>query len=239
MKSKYEAFSHVYEVMNYDFPYDLWIDVIHPYNKQTSILDVGCGTGEILKRLDAKIKIGIDNSERMIEIAKDNNPSASYKVRDMRDFKLAMRFDLIIATADVLNYVNDMEELKRVLNTIKSHLSDDGVFIFDMHSEFKIMNDFNSEIYMDETERITYIWEVMLGEKPLSIIHDLTFFIKSEEDLYKKFKETHYQQGFTHEEVLLALDQLGMEIISTFSDFEEQNGLAEMSERNFFVVKIK
>ena len=239
LKSKYEKFSYVYKVMNYDFPYNLWFDIINPYNKETSVLDVGCGTGELLNMLKASRGVGIDNSETMIDIAKETAPSHEFHYADMKDFDLEETFDLITATADVLNYVSDIEELKSVLLSVKKHMNKESVFIFDMHSEFKILNEFDGEIYMDETSDITYIWEVSNGEEALSVIHDITYFIKDQDNKYDKYKETHYQQGFTHDETIELLDNLGFEIISSFSDFDAENEILEMCERNFFIIKLK
>lgn len=239
LKSKYEKFSHVYKVMNYDFPYNLWFDIVSPYNKETSVLDIGCGTGALLNMLKASRGVGIDNSETMIEIAKETAPSREFHVADMKDFDLEETFDLITATADVLNYVSDIKELKSVLFSVKKHMNKHSVFIFDMHSEFKILNEFDGEIYMDETSDITYIWEVSNGEEALSVIHDITYFIKDQDNKYDKYKETHYQQGFTHDETIELLDNLGFEIISSFSDFDAENEILEMCERNFFIIKLK
>jgi len=225
--------------MNYDFPYNLWFDIINPYNKETSVLDVGCGTGELLNMFKADKRVGIDNSETMIEIARDSAPNCDFLVHDMTDFDLEETFDLIMATADVLNYVSDIEELKSVLLSVKKHMNKQSVFIFDMHSEFKILNEFDGEIYMDETPDITYIWEVSNGVEALSVIHDITYFIKDEDNKYDKYKETHYQQGFTHKETVELLHTFGFEIISTFSDFDADNNVLDMCERNFFIIKLK
>ncbi|CAD2076167.1 class I SAM-dependent DNA methyltransferase [Phocicoccus pinnipedialis] len=239
MKSKYEKFSYVYKVMNYDFPYNLWLDIINKYNKNTSILDVGCGTGEILNRLVADKRVGIDNSATMIEIAESNAPNCEFYVQDMKYFELDESFDLIIATADVLNYVSNINELKTALLSVSNHMNENSVFIFDMHSEFKILNEFDGEIYMDDTPEITYIWEVSNGVEELSVIHDITYFIKDEDNKYDKYQETHYQQGFKHQTVVELLDELGFDVISTFSDFDPDNDVLDVCERNFFIIKLK
>ena len=69
--------------------------------KGANILDLACGPGNISnyllsKRSDLKI-LGIDLAPAMIKIAKANNPSARFKVLDIRDVKsLDQRFDAII-----------------------------------------------------------------------------------------------------------------------------------------------
>ena len=164
LSSKYEAFSYLYNAMNYDIPYSLWLDIIHPYNKETSILDIGCGTGEILKQLKADKKIGIDNSETMIEIAKNGDFTSDYYVKDMTDFQLNEQFDLITATVDVLNYVEDFDTFKKVIKNVYNHLNDDGVFIFDIHSESKVNALIEGEMFSDESDDFVYIWNTFKDE---------------------------------------------------------------------------
>lgn len=65
------------------------------------ILDLGCGPGNITRYLlrrrpDLKI-LGIDLSENMICLAKENNPAASFEKMDIRNLHLLMqKFDAII-----------------------------------------------------------------------------------------------------------------------------------------------
>ncbi len=236
LSSKYEAFSYLYEAMNYDIPYSLWIDIIEPFNKNTSILDVGCGTGEILKQLTASKKIGIDNSETMIEIATRNDDSSQYFVNDMKNFKLNESFDLVIATVDVLNYVEDLDSFKRVLLNVYEHLNDDGVFIFDIHSESKVNAMIEGEMFTDESDDFVYIWNTVKDDD-LSLHHELTFFIKNEDDLYERYFESHYQRTFTHDTVLNVLQALNFKLVKAFSDFDSDGTIRDYSERTFYIVK--
>src|SRR5699024_11081542 len=147
LKSRYEKFSYVYKVMNYDFPYNLWFDIINPYNKETSVLDVGCGTGELLNMLKASRGVGIDNSETMIEIAKETAPSHEFHYADMKDFDLEETFDLITATADVLKYVSDIEVLKSVILSVKKQVNKIYIYHYIIHSDIMFCKTFNVVIY--------------------------------------------------------------------------------------------
>lgn len=236
LSSKYEAFSYLYNAMNYDIPYSLWLDIIHPYNKETSILDIGCGTGEILKQLKADKKIGIDNSETMIEIAKNGDFTSDYYVKDMTDFQLNEQFDLITATVDVLNYVEDFDTFKKVIKNVYNHLNDDGVFIFDIHSESKVNALIEGEMFSDESDDFVYIWNTFKDDE-LSLYHELTFFIKNDDDTYNRYFETHYQKTFPHKTVLHVLESFDFTLLKTFSDFDPDGEIREYSERTFYIAK--
>jgi len=70
----------------YNDTYDIFLDVISKTN--SSVLEIGCGPGNITKYLltkNANLKIkGIDISENMVELAGKNNPSAEFEIMDIR-----------------------------------------------------------------------------------------------------------------------------------------------------------
>lgn len=236
--SEYRTFAKVYDILNYDMPYNLWLDIINEVKSDAeSILDIGAGTGEILKKVDAERKLGIDNSPEMVKIAKANDVSSEYKVCDMMTMELAESFDIITATADVLNYAPSKADFTAVLKNVYAHLNDSGVFIFDVHTEHKMLNDFNYELYSDSTDDIFYTWQTVPGEEELSVWHEMTFFIRDTENLYKKYEETHYQQTYKHSEILKMVNEAGFIIDKTFSDFDITNVITEVAERNFYILK--
>lgn len=236
--SEYKTFAKVYDILNYDMPYNLWLDIINEIKSGAeSILDIGAGTGEILKKIDAERKVGIDNSPEMVKIAKVNDESSEYKVCDMVNMKLGESFDMITATADVLNYARSRADFTAVLKNVYAHLNDGGVFVFDVHTEHKMLNDFNYELYSDSTDDIFYTWQTIPGEEALSVWHEMTFFIRDTENLYKKYEETHFQQTYKHSEILKMVNDAGFIIDKTFSDFDITNVITEVAERNFYILK--
>ncbi|WP_213810275.1 class I SAM-dependent methyltransferase [Jeotgalicoccus sp. WY2] len=235
--SEYKTFAKVYDILNYDMPYNLWLDIINEVKAGAeSILDIGAGTGEILKALSAKRKLGIDNSLEMVKIAKENDASSEYKVSDMMTMKLDESFDMITATADVLNYAPSKKDFTTVLENVYAHLNEGGVFIFDVHTEHKMQNDFNFELF-GQYRRCFYTWQTVPGEEALSVWHELTFFIRNHENLYEKYEETHYQQTYKHSEILKIVNDAGFIIDKTFSDFDTTNVITEVAERNFYILK--
>lgn len=83
----------------YNDSYDVLLDLFE--NTNSSVLDIGCGPGNISKYLlsknpDLKIK-GIDISENMIKLARKNNPLAEFEILDCREIdSLKEKFDAII-----------------------------------------------------------------------------------------------------------------------------------------------
>lgn len=239
----YQLFSHYYDELTYDMPYGLWLDIIRQFKGgRRTVLDIGCGTGRLTAQLPFDEIIGMDQSDMMIDVARqESEGNVSYVQGDMKGFDLGRRFDMVTATVDVLNYCQDEGEVLAVLENVYNHLTPGGLFIFDIHSVFKMTNDFNDVTYSDETDHITYIWNAIKGEAPLSVIHDMTFFIKEEEtsDLYRKVQETHAQRTYTHKDMLQLIDRSGFIIDTTFSDFDSENAVTEVCDRVFYILKKK
>lgn len=85
----------------YNDTYDLFCSRVE--NKTANILEIGCGPGNVTRYLLAKhpgFKIhGIDLAERMIALAKVNNPQATYEVMDCRDIgQIKQQYDAIICS---------------------------------------------------------------------------------------------------------------------------------------------
>ncbi len=75
------------------------------------ILDLGCGTGHLAKRITeaGATVVGLDQSESMIAQAKQNYPDLTFVTGDARDFRFDQPFDGIFSNA-VLHWVTPPEQ---------------------------------------------------------------------------------------------------------------------------------
>lgn len=115
-------------------------------NKNSSILDIGCGYGRTLETLyrDGFINLyGIDISPSFINQAKLNCPNAKLYVGDCKDFDLYFhqKFDVVLVMG-VLEYVISDQDQIDIVKKIKNILSPNGIAIFetftmDIKSNFK------------------------------------------------------------------------------------------------------
>lgn len=73
-------------------------------NTELKILDIGCGTGQLLKEIRAQYQsvhyLGIDVAANMIRVAKKSNhgKNINFKVCPIEKFKTAEKYDIIICT---------------------------------------------------------------------------------------------------------------------------------------------
>ena len=96
----------------------------------------------------------------------------------MTSFKLNQKFNIITIFCDSLNYLSSSKEVKETFNKVYQHLTDDGVFLFDVHTVHKMNTLFNNQSYIDETENVFLGWEAIQGNEPLSVYHEMTFHSK-------------------------------------------------------------
>lgn len=97
--------------------------------KNAVILDVGCGSGRDAKLFIEKGAqvIGIDFSQRMIEIAAQNAPSGQFQVMDIEELEFnACSFDGVWASCSLIHIAKS--DLPAVLNKIHAVLKDSGYF---------------------------------------------------------------------------------------------------------------
>ncbi|MCD4735270.1 MAG: glycosyltransferase [Bacteroidales bacterium] len=80
-----------------------------------SILELGCGTGDILNGLKPKRGVGIDFSAKMMDIAKKKYPHLEFRQADIEQIKgWGETFDILIL-ADVAGHLMDIENTLRLL----------------------------------------------------------------------------------------------------------------------------
>lgn len=88
---------------------------------QASILELGCGTGNILELFkDNYILSGLDNAPGMLEIAKQKVPQARFYQADMTSFDLRQAYDGILCIFDTINHLNGLTQIHRTLKQVST-----------------------------------------------------------------------------------------------------------------------
>ena len=89
--------------------------------KGARVLDLGCGTGQLLASLDPEYGVGIDFSSQMVEIAREKFPALTFEVGDVEApetiANLEGPFDGIIVS-DTIGYFDDCEQTLRNLHQL-------------------------------------------------------------------------------------------------------------------------
>jgi len=133
---RYEHFSKVYDDFstNYDNYRDFIDKAILQYaGNAHSLLEVGCGTGNILQLFADRYEIaGLDISPSQLEQARKKLPGVPFYQMDMADFYLERNFDIVLCMYDAINHLLEYEDWIKTFRCVRNHLNTGGVFIFDM-----------------------------------------------------------------------------------------------------------
>jgi SAM-dependent methyltransferase len=97
---------------------------------ESTILEIGCGTGYLLNALNPPKGVGIDLSPKMIELAQEKYPHLHFYQMDAEDIQLDEKFDVIIIS-DTLGY---FEDIQKVFSEIKKVATPDTRIILTYHS---------------------------------------------------------------------------------------------------------
>jgi len=82
-----------------------------------SVLEIGCGTGELLNEIKGKDKAGIDFSPGMIKIAREQFPHLEFHEMRAEEITLNRKFDVIIIS-NLIGFLEDVEEVFNQLHKV-------------------------------------------------------------------------------------------------------------------------
>lgn len=241
----YGEFAKIYdELINEDINYDEMVTRIINICEDENInfnsyLDVACGTGNVTMRLATKFKdiFAVDLSEDMLREAfekfKANKIKGKVICQDMTELTLNKKFDLITSVLDSTNYIIEEDGIESYFKSIYDHLNDDGIFIFDINSYYKLSEILGNNIYTYSEEEVFYTWENTFEDDLLSMF--LTFFVKKG-DLYERFEEEHLERAYKEDEIEAYLKNANLEVINKFDGYTNDKVKSD-SERLVYVVK--
>ena len=99
-----------------------------------SVLDVGCGTGELLRLArqsgHAGRLCGLDPADAMLDQARKQG-DVEWVLGDLSSVDWEREFDLIVMTGHAFQVLVEDDEIRDALGAIRSALTDDGRFVFE------------------------------------------------------------------------------------------------------------
>ncbi len=133
MNQKWDADNYF---KNFSFVHKYGFEVLNliDRDKVKSALDLGCGNGILtneLKNFGFNVEVtGLDASDEMLNIAKNNYPEIKFIKGDATNFKLNSPVDLIFSNA-VLHWIEKSSQPK-MMECVNNSLKSGGQFIFEM-----------------------------------------------------------------------------------------------------------
>ena len=211
-------------------------------SERNLVLDLGCGTGTITELLYEKgyDMIGVDSSEEMLQIALDKKfetrSDILYLCQDMRELDLYSTVGTVVSVCDSLNYLLMDEDVLQTFHLVNNYLFPGGIFIFDFNTIYKYEEVIGDTTIAENREDCSFIWENFYSCEDHINEYDVTVFERQEDDLYRRFTETHYQRGYTLEEMKTFLEKAGL-IFVTALDEKTHEAPTETSERIYVIAR--
>lgn len=206
------------------------------------VCDLACGTGNITIPLAKRgyDMTGVDISEDMLNIAREKADGLDilFLNQSMTDLDLFGTMGAFLCMIDGINYVLPPKSLLTLFTKIKTCFIDpDGLFIFDISTEYKLKNVIGSNTFVHSDKNIFYTWQNRFIEKRKLSDMFLTFFVKQGKK-YNRFEERHLQRAYSVNELTLLLKKAGFKSVDTYDELSFDKPKKD-SERIVFVCPVK
>lgn len=256
----YQDFAGVYDELMDNIPYELWCERLDTLIKQYGVskperdtegllesernlvVDLGCGTGTLTELMYGKgyDMIGVDVSEAMLNIAMDKKEKSGdeilYLLQDMREMELYSTVGTVFSVCDSLNYILEEDELLTVFSLVNNYLFPGGIFIFDFNTDYKYREIIGNATIAENREDCSFIWENFYDPEEEINEYDLTVFVREEDERFRRFTETHFQRGYTPEQMGRLVEASGMTVLE-MRDADTGAAVTAESERVYIVAK--
>lgn len=229
-----KLYDKIMSLSDYDEWYSLIKEILgEDLKRGATILDLGCGTGEITKRFldDGFNLFGVDMSNEMLSIAesKCKSENIDFVNQDIRYLDLGVTSDVAISLFDTVNYFLSKDDLINFFNSVNKNLKDGGVLLFDAVSENFMEEAFSEGAIVDDRGDLIRIWEHE-KEDEIDVIY-ATYMVEDESGKYVRFDEEYEKMVFTKEEIVKSGEACGFEIV----EIKENSELA--GSRRFYMFR--
>ncbi|SFB84552.1 class I SAM-dependent DNA methyltransferase [Butyrivibrio sp. YAB3001] len=210
------------------------------------IVELGCGTGsftQVMKRKGYDI-MGTDISPEMLNIARhkaaDSELDIMYLEQDMRELDLYCTAGTIISVCDSVNYLLEDDDVIETFKLVNNFLFPGGIFIFDFNTLHKYRDIIGDTTIAENREDCSFIWDNYYHEEEHINEYDLTIYARCSKDdeIFRRSVETHYQRGYTLEEMCDFVKAAGLELVTTIDADTHEQPTSE-SERIYIVAREK
>lgn len=236
-----------YDMIGIDNSYEM-LEIARDKEYEDFDDDLDPGGSNQYEEIDDEIELDIDEdinkddfNEEDLEFYIQEKAPILYLEQDMREFELYGTVKAVVSICDSMNYITSKEDLLKVFRLVNNYLDKDGIFIFDMNTEYKYSKILANNIIAENRNDCSFIWENDYNEETKINEYQMTIYVKTEKEennLFERFEEIHYQKAYNLEEVKELLVMAGMEFIAVYDAFTHNPPHAH-SERVYFIAREK
>lgn len=198
-----------------------------------NILDIGCGTGmhDVEFAKHGFLVHGIDRSENMIAIAKQNeSDKLHFSCCDALELSTEKQFDSVVSLFHVISYFTETKDLAQCFQNVSKILVPGGIFLFDFWYGPAVLKQRPEKRVRKMQNKLFQIERIATPildntRHVVEVIYDITSrnCITGEED---SFRELHPMRYFFESELMELLAESGFRQIR-FEQFLTGNSISE------------
>ena len=224
--------SRHYDAMNGATGSDVDFYVQQAKQKNGSVLDLACGSGRFsipIAKSGLNVS-GLDLSRTMLNLAKEKaekeNLKIDFRIGDIRLFNLGKKFDFIFCGFNSSQHLQEEKEYRSFLESVKEHLSPNGIFAFDIFNpSIAMLNRKSSDKFLvskykdpDDGQEIE-VWEYPSYDSAKQLSSFIFHYIKSGQIL---FEEKFSLRNYFPLEMDLILRNAGFDVVKKFGGYKGQ-----------------
>jgi len=226
--TQYTILAQYYDALTEDVPYDamaerLWGILEKAILRPRLVLELGCGTGSMSRRLSERglELIAVDSSPDMLALTRDKCGALTVPpvlvCQDMAELDLYGTVQAAISTLDSVNYLPDVTALERTFAKVSLFLESRGLFIFDIKTP-ALFGQMAGTASVQEGEGFLCAWQYGYQEASGKAAHVIDLFVKNGGN-YRRYTETHRQRAFTRLQIEAALRKARLKPVEVYQDY--------------------
>ena len=199
----YHNLAQIYDLIMSYVPYQNWVMMIDDissryFDHSPKLFEIGGGTGTLgsILKYQGYDYLGSDLIPEMAQVAWDKG--LDYIVADCRNLPVNNKYDMALFLFDGINYLSNLDDYAQTFKEVWKTLSKDGLFFFDVTTEYNSLTNFSDYYEADSFDNGAYIrnsfYDVELKEQ----YNIFDIFVEDNENLglYNRYKEKHTQHLF-------------------------------------------
>ena len=182
----------------------------------------------------------------MLQIAKERAEKAGSRAlflhQDISDFELYGTIDLAICMLDTINHLIRIDDIKKFFRLCTNYLNQNSLLILDIATLKHFDKTLGNNVFFqdlpseNDDKAITMLWQNSWNKSKQISYSDITLFIQTENDLYKRYEEYIIERYYPWEKIKQLAEDSGLEFVVRTSDLKITSP-KNSEERNFMVFR--
>lgn len=236
----YESLPAIYDHLMRKIRYDYWADylfrVTSKYiSKDAGVLELAAGNCRLADHFIKKYpKLIVSDISRQM-LSGSENKKIKKVCCDMLSIPFKKKFELIYAAFDSVNYLLTKKKISEFLKGIRSLISNEGIFTFDVSLEKNSISHIRQPVRRGKYKGIAYLHKSIYDER--ARIHKNIFDIELPDG--QKFKEIHKQKVLDFNEYFALIEAANFFVAECFEAFTFNDGKPDSKRVQFVLKKYK